>query len=432
MDKKSKLVKGIIALVLVVCAVLLLGGFLTKGDVKYYLKNRGELGPLTRSDIEYLNVDAPTATSKDGTVNASDWAVVYPEIVATMGDNRKNNYVTDYLEEDPYLVNIYEGYGFAKDYGSAQGHEYTLADVAKTERPHPNANCLTCKTPNYTKLVNDQGVSAYTIPFDEAMAVMEENISCYNCHGNDAGNGGQITITHSYVDKALGDNANAIDPATLSCGQCHIEYYFTPEDKETMMPYHSVEEMTPEAILAYYDSIGFSDWTQESTGAQLLKAQHPEMETYLQGKHAALLNCADCHMALERNEDGKVYHSHYIDSPLKNETLLATCAQCHGDTDMVNFVHRLQDRVTTRETEVGNKLAAFNDELAAAVAKGEMSEEELDEVRKIYREAQWYFDFCYVENSEGAHNSELAFHCLDTADEKIEEGMALLGATAES
>ena len=45
------------------------------------------------------------------------------------------------------------------------------------------------------------------------------------------------------------------------------------------MPYGSVEAMTPEAILAYYDNmvlpdgtVGFSDWTQESTGAKMLKA----------------------------------------------------------------------------------------------------------------------------------------------------------------
>ena len=56
-----------------------------------------------------------------------------------------------------------------------------------------------------------------------------------------------------------------------------------------------------------------------------------------------------------------------------------------------------------------------------------MSEEELDAVRKVYREAQWFFDFCYVENAEGAHNSDLAFHCLDVAEQKIQEGMALLG-----
>ena len=47
--------------------------------------------------------------------------------------------------------------------------------------------------------------------------------------------------------------------------------------------------------------------------------------------------------------------------------------------------------------------------------------------RKLYREAQWFFDFCYVENAEGAHNSDLAFHCLDVAEQKIQEGMALLG-----
>ena len=31
-----------------------------------------------------------------------------------------------------------------------------------------------------------------------------------------------------------------------------------------------------------------------------------------------------------------------------------------------------------------------------------------------------------VENSEGAHNSELSMHCLDTADARIDEAMALL------
>ena len=174
-------------------------------------------------------------------------------------------------------------------------------------------------------------------------------------------------------------------------------------------------------------TVGFYDWVQPSTGAKLLKAQHPEMETYLLGKHAGSLNCADCHMPIEQAEDGTIYHSHSIVSPLENETLLSTCAECHKDKDMVTLVRRLQERVTTRETEVGNRLSAFKDALADAVAAGTMEETELDAIRKLYREAQWYFDFCYVENAEGAHNSELAFRCLDTADAKITEGMALLG-----
>ena len=425
--EKKQWIKLIFACLVVLAAVICLSGFISGGKLMYHLQNRGILGPLTRSDIKYLGVEAPEATSKDGTVNAADWAAVYPEIVATMGDNARNSYVTDYLEQDPYLVDIYEGYGFAKDYGSARGHEYTLEDVHKTQRPHAKANCLTCKTPNFAKLVNDQGVGVYSMPFEEVEAMMEENVSCYTCHGNDAGNGGQLTVTHSYVNEALGDNAAAIDPATLSCGQCHIEYYFTPSDSEAMMPYDSVEAMTPEAILAYYDAIDFYDWVQESTGTKLLKAQHPEMETFLQGKHAALLNCADCHMPIEQSDVGVVYHSHLLVSPLDSEELLSNCATCHGDTDMVNMVHRLQERITARETEVGNKLAGMKKALAEAVQSGEWTEEELGIVRQLHREAQWFFDFCYVENAEGAHNSALAFHCLDTSEAKIDEALALLG-----
>lgn len=212
----------------------------------------------------------------------------------------------------------------------------------------------------------------------------------------------------------------------LNCGQCHIEYYFTPEDSETMMPYHSVAEMTPEAILAYYDAIGFSDWTQPGTGTPMLKAQHPEMETFLQGQHAAVLNCADCHMEIVMHEDGTVYHSHYLDSPLNSPTLMATCTQCHGDTDMAAVVRNIQRQVTSRETEVGNKLSSLKDALTAAVSAETMTEEELNAVRKLHREAQWFFDYCYVENSEGAHNSQLAMHCLDTSEQKIQEAMALL------
>ena len=145
----------------------------------------------------------------------------------SMDDNAKNDEIVSYLEQDPYLVNIYEGYGFAKDYGSARGHAYTLEDVHNTERPHATANCLTCKTPNFAKLVQDKGVEVYTYDFDEVwnqIHDMGEVVSCYTCHGNSAGNDGELRVTHTYVNKALGSNVQTIDPATLSCGQCHIEY----------------------------------------------------------------------------------------------------------------------------------------------------------------------------------------------------------------
>ena len=412
--------------------MLLLSGLLNRGGVLYHKD------ALTGEDVTLIKAEAPKATAYDGTINADAWAQIYPNIASTMNDNSRNKQIVNYLEQDPYLINIYEGYGFAKEYGSARGHAYTLEDVNHTARPHPMANCLTCKTPNFAKLVQDKGVAAYTMDYQEVydqIKAQGEVISCFTCHGNSAGNEGELRVTHPYVNEALGGNVSTISPATLSCGQCHIEYYFTPADKEAMMPYGSVEAMDPETILAYYDSmvlpdgtVGFADWTQESTGARMLKAQHPEMETFLQGPHAGELSCADCHMEVKLDDDGTVYHSHELVSPLDSEAILGTCVRCHGDTNMTEKVHRIQDQVTARETELGNKLSALKDALAAANAAGSLGEEELDQVRKLYREAQWFFDFCYVENAEGAHNSALANRCLDLAAEKIDEASALLPA----
>ena len=347
-------------------------------------------------------------------------------IIASYEATAENTYAVDYLEQDPYLVNLYEGFGFAKQYDSARGHAYSLEDLANTARPHPLANCLTCKTADFTKLVQDQGVSAYSLDFNEVMASMNDSIGCYNCHGDQV-DSGKLVVTHDYFTDKL--DMTGIDAATLSCGQCHIEYYFEPDTKATTIPYTNKAEMTPEAMLEYYDSIDFADWTQPSTGAKLLKAQHPEMETYLNGSiHANFgLSCASCHME-KATENGVSYTSHNLVSPLDSPAILDTCAACHKDVDMAEKVHAIQEQVTARETEVGNQLSAFKDKLAEAVASGEYTEEELNEIRTLYRHAQWFFDYQYVENSEGAHNSKLANSCLDTAAAKIEEGMKLFHA----
>lgn len=382
--------------------------------------------------IVYQQVEAPKAASPDGVVSAQEWREVYPAIVASMESNADNNYRISYIEEDPYITNIYEGYGFAKDYTSAIGHCYGLEDVYNTERPHPLANCLTCKSPNFTKLVNDMGEEVYQYDFEETYAQLSEqgmeNISCYTCHENQAGDGGKLVVTHTYMQKALGENIDSIDPATMSCGQCHIEYYFDPDTKATSSPAFSIEDMHPAKMLEYYNGMDFADWTQESTGTKMLKAQHPEFETFLQGVHGKMLNCADCHMAVTTAEDGTVYHSHKWVSPLENEAALESCAKCHGDTDMAEKVKAIQDEITGREREVGEKLSSLKDSIAEAVAAGQMSEDDLNAVRSVYRDAQWFWDYCYVENSEGAHNSSLARECLDTAESKIEEAMGLLEA----
>lgn len=371
---------------------------------------------------------APAPASENGIVTEAQWAEMFPELVATYEANADNDYIVDYLAEDPYLVNIYEGYGFAKMYGSARGHSYCLEDVNETARPHALANCLTCKTADLTKLVNDLGEEAYSMSFEEVFPMMNSSVGCYNCHANEAYDGGKIVITHDYVVENLANYEGKVDDAILSCGQCHIEYYFKPDTKATSVPYTSLDDMSPDAMLAYYNEIGFADWTQESTGTKMLKAQHPEFETFTGSgsKHFAFgLTCADCHMATVKAADGSEFKSHYLESPLNNEALLASCTQCHGDTDMAEKVHTLQAQIVARETETGNKLSALKDKLAAANQSGKYSESELDAIRQLYREAQWFFDFDYVENSEGAHNSTLANYCLDKAEELIAEANKL-------
>ena len=394
--------------------------------MKKYLLSALVLATLAGSVVFADAVKTPEPTKENGIITADEWEEAFPEIVATYKQNAENTYRVSYLDDDqdPYLKNIYEGYGFAIDYTSAIGHTYVLEDVYNTERPHALANCLTCKTADFTKMVNDIGEEAYSYSFEDVYPSMEEQVGCYSCHANEQASEDNLVVTHSYITLALGEDYDGIDPRTLSCGQCHIEYYFDPETKATRMPHENIAGMTPEATLAYYDEIDFSDWVQESTGAHMLKAQHPELETYLsEGSiHAkAGLTCADCHMGTSTSDDGKTFVNHYWRSPLEDADLLATCAQCHKDTDMKVKVHKLQAEITGVEKLLGNRLSDLKDSLAAAVASGEYTEEQLDEIRELYRGAQWYWDYCYVENSEGAHNSTFARNCLYKSEELIKE-----------
>ena len=155
---------AVLALILVyvgLCAVDYYGS----GEARKALLAAGKTGTLTVRE-------APAPANDNGVITAQEWAAVYPEITASLQANADNTYRISYLEEDPYLTTVYAGFGFAKDYGSAIGHSYTLEDVAETKRPHPLANCLTCKTPDYTKLVNDLGDDAYSLDFNEVLGQM--------------------------------------------------------------------------------------------------------------------------------------------------------------------------------------------------------------------------------------------------------------------
>jgi len=365
--------------------------------------------------------------NKNGIITADQWAATYPDVYESYQMNIENSKNENYLEEAPWLKVIYKGSGFGNDYKSARSHLFTLTDVAATARPHAAANCLTCKSPEFTAMVNAQGVGMYSKEFGEIYGMVTESVSCYNCHEN---TGDQQVITHEYLKNALGADVDKVDPKTAVCGQCHNEYYFNPETKAVTLPWVGLSNMNPDAMLAYYNDMWFVDYKHAISGTDIIKVQHPEMETVL-GSGSKIVNnmgfsCADCHMAVATNDAGEEYASHYFMSPLKNADLVKnTCnvSGCH-----VNVVAQAtdnQNKVLKREEEVGKKLADLHEKTGAAAEAGK-TDDELKEVRDLIRDAQFYWDFVRVENSYGAHNSTLAMELLNKADRLIDQALAKL------
>ena len=373
-----------------------------------------------------VSAQAATAT-QTGTgvtvIKAADWAETYPDVYAPYEKNAENKDIIDHVEEYPMIATVYEGMAFNKFYGSARGHYYTVQDVTSTGRPHALANCFTCKTPDFTAKVNNEGVSAYQIPFDDMLAEVNESVSCYNCHAN---TGNELVVTHTYLADAMGEELAGLNAETASCAQCHVEYYFAPETKAVTLPYDSMAAMHPDAILEYFEEMQFADYTNPRTGVKQIKVQHPEFETYM-GKgsvHASQFSCADCHMEKATNAAGETYTSHYWVSPLASESIQASCAACHPD--LSGFVKGIQAKAEERTVAIGTKLETLTNQLADAVAAGTYTEEELDAIRQLNRKGQFYWDFVFVENSEGAHNSRLTTECLDKAEALIDEALTLI------
>ena len=363
---------------------------------------------------------------------ATDWSDQYPEIYASWAANSENSEVTDYLEDYPMLRALYEPYGFSRDYKAARGHTYAIEDILATARIGENskASCWTCKTPQYTNMVNEQGVSMYTELFSSLRSQITEPISCYTCHANSPG---EVTVTHTYLIDAVGEDFDHIDAANLACGQCHVEYYFDPATGATTLPHNSLASMSPDAILAFFNdgsnfSTGepFTDYVNPRTGVHQIKVQHPELETYLGegSQHRGTYTCADCHMGEAVSDAGEVYTSHNLISPLDNPALIENeCSACH--VDLVAEVRATQEAVERRTYAIGYELQFLTERLAEAVESGEYTETELDAIRALARDAQFYWDFVFVENAEGAHNPTLTHECLDKAEALTNQALGL-------
>jgi len=375
-----------------------------------------------------------TAVTKVGTttadntmaIPASAWENMFPNECASIELNANNDQKVSYLDEYPFLATIYEGSAFAKMYDSARGHTYDLEDVQNSARvgEKTKAVCYACKGSYYPVAeLQDTDGSLYKTPFASVDASKLQPISCYDCHLN---NPGTATSSRQYFNNAFPNASVEWGSNVAVCGQCHNEYYFDPASGAVELP---AGITSASDMLAYYNSIGFTDHTNPRTGVKQLKAQHPEVQNFAGSVHQmAGLTCVDCHMERLVDENGNAYTSHEIVDPLESTTIQNTvCVQCHSDVNsQVALATKMIQADQARETEVGQELETLTNKLADAVASGKYTEDELNQVRDLNRSAMWYWDYVFVENSSGFHNFDAASANLDRSEELCQQALALL------
>ena len=325
------------------------------------------------------------------------------------------------IDEDPRLKVIWAGYAFAADFREDRGHAYMLEDQTLTKRQvvvKQPGTCMNCHASTYA-LMRKLGDGDLTRGFEkmngmsyaEARKLAEHPVACIDCHDPATMN---LRVTRpAFLEgiRALkaSQGVKDYDPSTMAsrqemrafvCGQCHVEYYFKGPEKRLVFPWS--KGLGADQIAAYYDEVGFKDWVHKDTGAPVLKAQHPEFETWSQGIHARSgVVCADCHMPYMRVGGQKV-SDHHVRSPLLN--LNRACQGCHKweEKELKDRVEQIQDRFFTARNETMDALTALVGDLKAAKEAGR-SDADLETARFLQRRAQFLLDFVEAENSTGFH-----------------------------
>jgi len=334
------------------------------------------------------------------------------------------------LEEDPRLKTMWDGYAFAVDFREERGHAYMLQDQTFTQRQQvvqQPGTCINCHASAYTaykQLGNGdifKGFDALNkMPYFESLKQVSHPVACIDCHDSQTM---QLRVTRPAFMTAIQQvkaaqgvqnydvnrDATRQEMRTYVCGQCHVEYYFKGAEKTLTYPWQN--GLKVENITAYYDTVQHKDWTHAQTGANVLKAQHPEFEMYNQGIHArAGVSCADCHMPYNREGAMKI-SNHHVRSPLLSINM--SCQTCHKATEEeLKFrVETIQERTYNLRNLAMDALVQLIGDLKAA-REGGMSDEQLAQARDYQRKAQFYLDFVEAENSMGFHAPEEAARIL--------------------
>lgn len=330
-------------------------------------------------------------------------------------------------EMQPEILVNFKGMPFSKDYTEDRGHVYTMTDLMETKRigPASKGACITCKTPYLEKMVKEYGWGYASKPLSEIIDYAKKehgSISCAQCHDPETMNLRVINPAFSEAMERRGidvSKASREDMRNYVCAQCHVEYYFVPGSFQVVFPWD--KGFKPAEMYAYYADKPNNfqgDWEHPDSKVQMLKAQHPDYETYITGTHGkAGVSCADCHMPYMR-KDGQKYSSHWMTSPQKH--LEDSCGQCHrnqGQAWMSERIKTIQDQAFEMQHIAGLNVAKAHESIKKASEAAEVDQSKLAEARELVRKAQWFWDIVAAESSMGFHNPDQVITTCGQANE---------------
>lgn len=150
----------------------------------------------------------------------------------------------------------------------------------------------------------------------------------------------------------------------------------------------------------------------------ILKAQHPDYEISQMGIHAQRgVSCADCHMPY-KSEGGVKFSDHHIQSPLA--MIDRTCQVCHRESEetLRNNVYERQRKANEARNRLETELVKAHIEAKYAWDHG-ATEEQMKDVLKLIRQAQWRWDFGVASHGGAFHAPQeiqrILSHGLDKA-----------------
>lgn len=348
------------------------------------------------------------------------------------GDSRK----IQHSIKEPEILTNFKGMAFSKDYAEDRGHPYAVQDLKETKRINPNSPgaCMTCKSANLIDIYKDMGWTYAKTPLAQLFPRIKHPIVCANCHDPATMN---LRIINPAFIEAMQRRGIDVKKApreqmrSYVCGQCHVEYYFEPKTSRVIFPWD--KGLLPEQMYAYYSEKpgGFTeDWLHPDSLAKMLKAQHPDFETWSNGTHGkAGVSCADCHMPFMR-ENGQKYTSHRVTSPMKH--IKSSCMTCHIESEvwLLERVKTTQNNVWQLQRIAGTLVAKAHEAIGKAGADAEANQVELDKAREFVRKAQWFWDIVAAENSMGFHNPTQILNTLGQSIDLAHQAISIANRAA--